>query len=480
MALVRNRHFAVLLTIHIFPFSAGTFQKCGSNQFSCPAQQWSNNIITYPDSWYSNPQFMAAFGIQSSDGTISAMEYITDYMPCCKYCAWSLGYPKALPIVFAISPSQATCASQASPGTLSTCYLDCTTWGSDFSVLDLDKNGMLSNLEMNNYIINPLYAAPQLYYLYTGGRQTYSESDSKLDNGFVVYTTDLNKDGSLSMNEWSVFRNYVGVFLVTRSGPTLAPSGGQPLADGPLGGLFVDSSLNQVWQTKVIFMLMDYYVSRSYLGFRSLNLREPTDNEALSVFQVLDVDGSGRISFEEEYFTQYADRDGSGTLTPDEYYSSLYRTTCSSICPGNSCICPACQASSSVPVACSVIPDDANKKFNYAIHDIDQDGNISYIERKFVAADSNFDSILSWDEWNVADFPPDFGPWHGSLNCTSTTLATTGVCNSVNRNGYKNYMAYHYCTLQAVQLYTTFSSPYPLWSSCVVVLKVALPLLSHG
>jgi hypothetical protein len=449
------------------------FQKCGSDQLSCPAQQWAKNIISYPDSWYSNPDFLSSFGLQASDGTISAMEYVANYMPCCTHCAWSLGYPKALPIVFAISPSQDTCASQsATSGTLSTCYLDCTVWSSDFSMLDLDKNGQLSSSEFNNYVTNALYAPPQLYYLYTGGRQTYSAGDSKLSSQFVLYTTDMNKDGMISPKEWLVFRHFIGPILVTRSGPSLSSSDGQSLASGPLGGLFIDTSLNEVWQSKVIFMLLDYYVSHSSLGFKSLNLREPKASEKLSVFQQTDLDGSGRLSFEEHYFQNFADQDRSGTLSPDEYYSSLYRTACSSVCPSRSCSCPACTPSSTIPAGCTSISDDAKKRLNFEIHDLDNDGNISYMERKFVAANSNFDEFLTWDEWSTADYPAYFGPWHGSLNCSSQTAVSTGTCNAMNREGYKNYMAYHYCTLQAFKLYTTFPSSYPLWSSCTVILKV--------
>ena len=404
------------------------------------------------------------------------MEYISNYMPCCTHCAWSLGYPKALPIVFAISPSQDTCASQsAASGTLSTCYLDCTVWSSDYGLLDLDKDGKLSMLEFNNYITNALYSPPQLYYLYTGGRQTYSSSDSKLNNQFVTYTADLNKDSFVSVKEWLVFRHFIGPILVTRSGPSLSSSDGRSLADGPLGGLFIDTNLNEVWQSKVIFMLLDYYVTHSGQGFKSLNLREPKASEKLSVFQLTDLDGSGRVSFEEHYFQRFADRDKSGTLSSDEYYSSLYRTTCSSICPSSACVCPACKPSSTVPAGCSSVPDDGSKKLNFAIHDLDQDGSISYMERKFVAANTDLDDVLTWDEWNSADYPLDFGPWHGSLNCSSPAATpSAGACNSVNREGYKNYMAYHYCSLQAFKIYTTFSSSYPLWSSCTVILKVPI------
>jgi hypothetical protein len=445
------------------------FQKCGSNQYTCPAAQWAKNIISYPDSWYADPEFMTAFNVQVANGPISAMEYISDYMPCCTQCVWSLGYPKALPIVFAISPSQDTCASQSATGTLSTCYLDCTVWASDFKVLDSNGDSKLSSVEFNNYIANALYAPPQLYYLYTGGRQTYRAEDSKLNNRFVLRTTDLNKDGVVSTNEWLVFRHFVGPILVTRSGPTMAPSDGRSLADGPLGGLFIDQNLNEVWQTKVIFMLLAYYVDHSSLGYKSLNLREPKASEKLSVFQQMDLDGSGRISLEEHYFKLFADRDRSGTLSAQEYYSSLYRTTCSPACPQRACVCPACIPSPSMPASCTSVSDNINTRKNLVIHDLDEDGNISYMERKFVAANTNLDDVLTWEEWTEADYPLDFGPWQGSLNCSQDGSG----CAGMTREGYANYMAFHYCSMQAARRYASFSSAYPLWSACEVLLKVA-------
>ena len=63
-----------------------------------------------------------------------------------------------------------------------------------------------------------------------------------------------------------------------------------------------------------------------------------------------DLDGSGRVSLEEHYFRVFADAAGDGALTPAEYAASLY------------------------PAG------------GFAAHDLNGDGAVTFLERKFVAA----------------------------------------------------------------------------------------------
>jgi hypothetical protein len=93
------------------------------------------------------------------------------------------------------------------------------------------------------------------------------------------------------------------------------------------------------------------------------------------------------------------------------------------------------------------------------------------MERKFVASNVNNDDVLSWGEWTEADYPLDFAPWQGSLNCSSDG---TG-CSAMTRAAYNHYLAFHHCSMQAARRYASFPSAYPLWSACEVLLKVPPP-----
>eukprot|EP00961_Rhodomonas_salina_P095996 1290845-Rhodomonas_salina.2 len=51
---------------------------------------------------------------------------------------------------------------------------------------------------------------------------------------------------------------------------------------------------------------------------------------------------------------------------------------------------------------------------NFNIHDWDGSGGISFLERKFIAADLDSNAQLDGKEWFLGDFPSDFGPFEGA------------------------------------------------------------------
>lgn len=44
--------------------------------------------------------------------------------------------------------------------------------------------------------------------------------------------------------------------FVSKAGPSLVPSDGRTLADGPLGGMFLDQSFLEIWQTNQVHPLI--------------------------------------------------------------------------------------------------------------------------------------------------------------------------------------------------------------------------------
>ena len=151
-------------------------------------------------------------------------------------------------------------------------------------------------------------------------------------------------------------------------------------------------------------------------------VREATDTELSRVLADQDLDGTGRISIEEHYFHYFADTNGDGLLTPAEYASSLY------------------------PVG------------GFATHDINGDGVVSFVERKFVAATELFDDVkavarrslsdmrLTRAQWIFADLPSDFGTFESHAS-------TVGTEAEVEPLGYSYYTILFTCALQAVRLY---------------------------
>ena len=47
---------------------------------------------------------------------------------------------------------------------------------------------------------------------------------------------------------------------MSKTGPSKVPEDGRPVAEGPLGGLFIDKSFLEIWQTNMINMMLEYYL----------------------------------------------------------------------------------------------------------------------------------------------------------------------------------------------------------------------------
>ena len=66
----------------------------------------------------------------------------------------------------------------------------------------------------------------------------------------------------MSLEEWKVFRHFWSPTYVSKTGPSKAPHDGRPIAEGPLGGLFIDQSFLAIWQTNMINMMLEYYLDK--------------------------------------------------------------------------------------------------------------------------------------------------------------------------------------------------------------------------
>lgn len=132
-------------------------------------------------------------------------------------------------------------------------------------------------------------------------------------------------------------------------------------------------------------------------------VREATDVELVRVLADQDLDGTGRISLEEHYFGYFADMNGDGRLTPAEYAASLY------------------------PAG------------GFAAHDLNGDGAVTFVERKFVSAAElpGTDSAaarriglgsagLTRGQWNFADLPQDFGTFESHANVVGYAAEVRG------------------------------------------------------
>jgi len=64
----------------------------------------------------------------------------------------------------------------------------------------------------------------------------------------------------VSMEEWQVFRHFWSPTYVSKMGPSKTPEDGRPIAEGPLGGFFIDKSFLEIWQTNMINMMLEYYL----------------------------------------------------------------------------------------------------------------------------------------------------------------------------------------------------------------------------
>mmetsp|Transcript_61716 Transcript_61716/g.145399 ORF Transcript_61716/g.145399 Transcript_61716/m.145399 type:complete len:1022 (+) Transcript_61716:124-3189(+) len=441
------QRFFLIASLFIF---ATAQEGCTGGRHECTAAgaPWSEHITTYPPHWYR---------FYPGNGELTAIEYIEQIKPCCRHCVWSVGYPLAIPALMAISPKQDTCALTTDGYSL--CYLDCTKWDGDFGLLDTNSDSMLNSTEMRMYFADSQKAPAQNYKLYTGGALQYNSDLSRLEPNVVFSSVDLNQDMMISPDEWRVFRHFWSPTLVSRAGPGKVPEDGRPLADGPLGGFFIDRYFMQIWFKNMVNMMLEYYIGNLERGFRMIDVREPVENEKLQILRQMDLDGSERISNEESYFRIFADKDHDGFLSPAEYYDSLYKRDCSPLLPGQT-----------VPGDCggSGTTDSETERRNFDKHDLDGNERVSFLERKFVAADLNKDRKLDEDEWRVGDFPEKFGPFEG--HCF---IEADGRQNcQLDQTRYNYYMSFHYCASQGSLAYNRPISAYPWSSACELIVQV--------
>jgi len=439
----------------------GTCALTNFRGLTCEPTFWSKHITTFPGKWY-------AVNNVTSNPVQPGIEYLEEKLPCCRHCGWTLGYPIAVPEIMAISPDQALCESRTTAGQLSQCYLDCTKWGGDMRLLDLTGDGYLNLTEFSRYVAEYKIAPPQLYSLYTGGGLSFDAEVSRLDASIAFKQVDLDKDERISGDEWLVFRHFIGPILVSKAGPSKSPSDGRPLADGPYGGLFFDQSLADVWATNQVNIMLDYYLTNRARGFVSSVARPPVPYERRLIMQTIDLDGSERVGTDEHYFRLFADKNRDGSLSPEEYYASLYRKTCARLVAAGG-VAADCGGVSGAGVRDDKA-DGLDVKMNFGIHDLDNDGRVSFLERKFVSADLDHSSDISRDEWRLGDFPEAYGPFEGHAECGESTEG--GGCDKIDRLRYSYYMAFHECASLGSRAYNKPLSDYPWAASCPLVVQV--------
>jgi len=436
-------------------------------RFSCPTVQWQKHITSYPGTWWKN--------VTATE--LTPLEYVSSQRPCCRHCAWSLGYPLVVPQVMAISPNQDFCAGTTVGFSL--CFLDCTKWPGDYNQLDKDLDGFLNATEFTPYFTDYFVAPSQNFKLYTGGGIKYNADLSRLDPTVILDLLDLNKDSKLSLAEYSVFRHFWSPVFVSKAGPSLVPSDGRTLADGPLGGMFLDQSFLEIWQTNQVNMMLEYYTTPPRNNtFMSFDIRPPVTTEKNAIMSSLDIDGSKRISNEEAYFRKFADKNGDNELSETEFYQSLYKTDCQPHCPRSGCLCRECPVNGIVAADCPVggrrgaataSEDGVDKRSNFQLHDLDEDGKITFMERKFVAADVNKDRMIDEDEWRIGDFPEIYGPYQGHCLKGDTTCFL-----DVTR--YRYYLSFHNCASRGSLAYNAPISEYPWSPACKMLVQVeAMP-----
>jgi len=430
-------------------------------------------------------------------------------------------------------------ASDRSSGTTAD-VLNCVNFETDFRNLDKNGNSSLSYDEATPYL--------------TSGINEYLVNNNVMDPKMAFYQADISGDGELSLPEWHIFRNFWAPVHVSNVGPRQASNNGQvaTLSDGPLGGFFYDSNLIAVFMTNSVNMLLEQYTystccscscscngnctcngdgGKQVCGnfqyppcnladvaataacevkgfcnatripacsdvrvftrtdgsnFSVLNyadpcdpncawdssfVRESTTSEAKRVLSNWDLDGSGRVSVEEHYFRLFADANSDGLLSPAEYAAALY------------------------PAG------------GFADHDLNGDGNVTFIERKFKAGEVLGVRIpgltsttasgrrrfgtragagvlaglakampgLTRQAWNAADFPSDFGSFDSHAQELKASSTTTELMQGlsgevlVQQLGFSHYAILFQCAMQAMLMYQVPLSQHPWVASCPIV-----------
>jgi len=381
-------------------------------------------MFTSPSEWYS----LSPGGRDNNEQ--AAYTWIEEKAPCCKHCVWNLGYPVIDPIVIATDRVN-TNASE---------HLDCRTFETEFLALDVDASNSLDLDEIEPYL--------------NYGINKWLSENKRLNKEALFEQTDLNMNGVVSLNEWYVLRHFWAPVHVANAGP-LPISQAENMEDGTLGGLFWDINLIEIFMTQTVNILLEQVVASKCWGcgccpdsfdpcpescsWQSGYVREFTAREQNTVLRSIDLDGSTRVSLEEHYFRNFADRNGDEVLDREEYELSLY----------------------------------GHREVPFDQVDLNADGNITFLERKFVRADVNHDELLEKAEWLKADLPEYFGPFDGHVVSGHPW---------VNSQTYTYYSALHECALEGVRAYQVAFSSHPWAPACVIQthVSVAGPWIREG
>jgi len=201
-------------------------------------------------------------------------------------------------------------------------------------------------------------------------------------------SADLDRNKFISSSEFLALRHFWAIAELTKTGPTVFTGGStlRPMSEGRLGGLFIDRGQLELWFTGASGLTQNQYSNRKLEGWDPQQIRDATDSEKAAVFDRIDLDGSGAVSLEEHYFRYFADLNGDGRLSKSEYYLSLYRNVNDAGEQDNPYLYP----------------------INFNAHDWNRDGYVSFLERKFVAADADRSGALTSAEWMRGDFPESF------------------------------------------------------------------------
>jgi hypothetical protein len=283
----------------LFVFAVGllslpTFMSdCAVNRdsmFTCASTDLSFLQTAYPDNWWGN----GASG--SGVSYLDPMDYMRMYLPCCLYCVWPLHYPFSISIVALYGP-----------------ILNCATFTNDFQNFDKNSDERLSRTGFQAYLNSPL--------------NSVLIAKNFLDPEAMFTSADLDRNRAISSSEFLALRHFWAVAELTKTGPTVLSSSStlRPMSQGRLGGLFIDRGQLELWFTAASTLTQNTYSSHVLEGWDSQQIRDATASEKATVFAMLDLDGSGAISFEEHYFRYFADINGDGHLSTSEYYLSLYR-----------------------------------------------------------------------------------------------------------------------------------------------------------
>jgi len=373
--------------------------------FACTANDANYFRANQADTWWDNDPSSPPFQY------VPGIDFINDYYSCCRVCVWSFGFPTTAPVLALHGDT-----------------LDCTAFRSDFTRFDQDSSNYLNTTELTLYL--------------TEGANKYLSANKLLNSRSVYFQTDLNRNGKISLEEFLVLRHFWAVTHTVKTGPLRAADNGNDLQDGPLGGLFLDYGQVKAWFTVANSINIEKYLD----NFWDTSLtREPTDEELLQTMQRFDVDGSTRISIEEHYFRVFADRNGDGWVSKDEYYLSLYQK-----------VNPAGKADNPF-----LFP------INFILHDWNGDGRITFLERKFVAADLDNDAELTAEEWVAGDFPRQFGPFEGHAVSTDTDRPVT-----INAVRYFFYTIFHECASQGAREYQTSFVESPWARGCIIDVRI--------